>query len=398
MHQSGSTDEPLRAASALLSLARGDAFRAGTRDRAFQLLTETAAHTLHVERVSIWRYDAARSVLNCEDLYELSHDRHSAGGELRAGDYPAYFRALQTREIVAADDARRDPQTCAFTDSYLVPRGITSMMDVPVFLFGRLDGVVCHEHVGPLRAWLPDERTFALAVANLAALALEQEERRRVEEQLRASLREKEALLMEVHHRVKNNLQIITSLLSLQAAHLPAPEARAAFSDSQNRVRSLALLHDLLYRSGGLDRIDARRYFEALCSHLARSHGPPAERVAVRLDIDAWPLDVDRAVPCGLIVHELVSNALKHAFPHGRPGLVRLAFGPRPAAALGLSVSDDGVGLPAGLDVSHAESLGLRLVSDLVQQLEGTLRVDRDGGTRFDIQFPAVVSAEGRSS
>lgn len=386
MHEA---DEPLRAAGALLSLARSDALRAGTRDRVFRLLTETSAHTLHVERVSIWRYDAARSVLNCEDLYELSQDRHSSGGELRAGDYPAYFRALQTREIVAADDARRDPQTCEFTDNYLVPRGITSMMDVPVFLFGRLDGVICHEHVGPLRAWLPDQRTFALAVANLAALALEQEERRRVEEQLRASLREKEALLMEVHHRVKNNLQIITSLLSLQAAHLSTPAARGAFTDSQNRVRSMALLHDLLYRSGELDRIDAQRYFESLCSHLARSHGSPADRIEIRLEIEPRPLDVDRAVPCGLIVHELVSNALKYAFPDERRGLVRVAFGPRSAPVLGLSVSDNGVGLPVGLDVGRAGSLGLRLVGDLVQQLEGTLTVDRAEGTRFDIQFPA---------
>ncbi len=150
-------------------------------------LTETDARTLGVARVSVWRYNADRTAIQCEDLYELVAGRHSSGVELLATGYPAYFRALEGLKVIAVTDARRDAQTCEFAESYLRPLGITSMLDAPIHLRGIGAGVLCHEHVGLPRHWKADEETFAIAMANQASLAMEGAERQRTETQLRQS-------------------------------------------------------------------------------------------------------------------------------------------------------------------------------------------------------------------
>ncbi|MGH8532085.1 MAG: putative bifunctional diguanylate cyclase/phosphodiesterase [Gammaproteobacteria bacterium] len=175
--------------AALTALTKGQVFQSEDLGQAFRLLTETAARSLGVERVSLWRYSEDRTAIRCVDLYERGPDRHSAGAELQAVLYPAYFHALATSEAIVADDAHSDPRTCEFSATYLTPLGITAMMDVPVHVHGRLEGVLCHERTGSPVPWMPEDRLFSSAIANLIALALEQGERRRTE----AALRESEA-------------------------------------------------------------------------------------------------------------------------------------------------------------------------------------------------------------
>jgi PAS domain S-box-containing protein len=211
--------------------------------------------------------------------------------------------------------------------------------------------------------------------------------RKRAEEQLQTSLEEKEALLKEVHHRVKNNLQLISSLLSLQAARIKEPAVAELFAESRNRVRSMALVHENLYRAGNFARISMATHIQNLCAHLTRAYGMNRRRVELATRIGDVQLDLDRAVPCGLIVNELVSNALKHAFPDGRAGRVCVELQPFGDRQHVLVVGDDGVGLPPDLDSHRADSLGLQLVDDLTQQLHGSIMVNRDGGTTFTITF-----------
>jgi PAS domain S-box-containing protein len=220
-------------------------------------------------------------------------------------------------------------------------------------------------------------------------------ERKQVEEQLRASLREKDALLKEVHHRVKNNLQVVSSLLQLQGARVEDPGAKAAFRESQNRVRSMALLHEYLFRSPERGRIDLAEHVRGLCSHLMLGFGTDPDRV--RLTVEVAPIDcsVDQAIPLGLIINELVSNALKHAFPDGRPGRLSVLLREGEGGRAVLTVADDGVGLPADLDVTRTPGLGLQLVVTLVEQLGGRLDVEREGGTAFHITFSPT--REGRA-
>ncbi len=217
---------------------------------------------------------------------------------------------------------------------------------------------------------------------------------------LREMLREKESLLKEVHHRVKNNLQIISSLLRLQADQIGNPVTADVLRDMQGRIRSMALLHETLYRSGNLARIDLADYLEAVCTQLLRAHQRSAGTIALRLELVPVELDAVQAVPCGLLVNELVSNSFKHAFPAGRAGEVRLELRalPAPDAATGrkvrLAVTDNGVGLPADLDVQNLRSLGLQLVSDLARQLQGSLEIGPGpgGGAAFALVFTTAAA------
>ena len=177
----------VRQRDALVALAGRDECGTGELGSTFRRITEEDAKALGVARVSIWRYSADRSSIRCVDLYELQIARHSSGSELPASAYPAYFAALSESDAIVADDVRQDPRTRGMLEGYLVPLRITSIMDTPIHVGGIVDGVLCHEHVGPPRTWTTDEKTFAIAIASQAALDLEGFERRRAETALRAS-------------------------------------------------------------------------------------------------------------------------------------------------------------------------------------------------------------------
>ncbi len=217
-------------------------------------------------------------------------------------------------------------------------------------------------------------------------------ERKRAEAAMRASLEEKEALLKEVHHRVKNNLQVVTSLLALQAQREQRPEVLTALRDTQGRVRAMALLHETLYRSPSLSRVSLASYLEAIGAQLARSYlTEAAPRLTVQVDDVALP--IDQAMPCGLLVSELVTNAFKHAFGAGAGGSIVVAA-TRDREAVVLSVSDDGVGLPAEVDLTTTPSLGLRLVRRLTDQLNGELTIERARGTAITVRFEVAPTPE----
>jgi len=216
------------------------------------------------------------------------------------------------------------------------------------------------------------------------------------EEQINASLKEKEVLLREIHHRVKNNLQIISSLLNLQSRYIKDEQARQIFRESQNRVRSMALIHEKLYQSKNLAEINFVEYVEDLVGYLFRMYETDSHEVRLEIDVDDISLDVDTALPCGLIINELITNSLKHAFPDGNPdGKIHIDFRGDDYGKLRLIVSDNGVGFPENLDFRKTESLGLRLVNTLVRQLNGNIELDRKTGTAFKLTF-ANQNMQGR--
>lgn len=213
-------------------------------------------------------------------------------------------------------------------------------------------------------------------------------ERRRAEELIQASLREKEVLLKEIHHRVKNNLQITSSLLKLQSGYIQDSRAREMFADSQNRIRSMALVHEKLYQSSDLSRIHFADYIGSLATLLFRTYGVDDQRIHLHFGGEGIHLSVETAVPCGLIVNELLSNCLKHAFPGDQAGEVWIQLAPHGEGLLQLTVADDGVGLPEGLDLVQVDTLGLQLVRTLAQQLDGAFEAVRSPRTEFRITFP----------
>jgi len=211
--------------------------------------------------------------------------------------------------------------------------------------------------------------------------------RKMAEEKLKASLQEKEVLLREIHHRVKNNLQIISSLLNLQSRHIKDRPSLDMFQESRHRVRSMALVHEKLYRSEDMAKVDFCEYIRGLSSHLFMSYGINSTSIKLDVDVKDVYLDINTSIPCGLIINELVSNSLKHAFAGKKQGRIRIVLQPENEDKFKLVVSDNGVGLPRSLDVTRTESLGLQLVTMLVDQLQGSLSIDRNGGTSFEIIF-----------
>jgi two-component sensor histidine kinase len=229
------------------------------------------------------------------------------------------------------------------------------------------------------------------------ALQAEIAQRRNAEEAVRHS-REKEVLLQEIHHRVKNNLQIITSLLRMQSRAVPDPAFSDALRECQNRVASMALIHDKLYRARDLARVSFPEYVRDLTSNILTSYALPARSVRVKLDIDDLSLSLDCAVPCGLILNELMSNCLKHAFPVGHSGTVHVGFHAEGEQELCLVVQDDGVGMPAAIDLERTSSLGWRLIRALVQQLDGVVQCRTAGGTLVEIRFARQNTPPERAS
>lgn len=212
--------------------------------------------------------------------------------------------------------------------------------------------------------------------------------RHRAEEALLASLREKEALLKEVHHRVKNNLQVIMSLLRIEGRRIDHEITKTVLDQMQGRIQSMALLHETLYRSGNFARVDLAAYLGQLAQQVFRSQMAQPGLVQLHLDLQPVQMDIDQAIPCGLIVNELVSNSLKHAFAEGRSGQVWIGLHPGPGGAgHTLSVRDNGPGLPPDFDLKRTRSLGLQLVSDLARQLEGSLTVGPGPGAHFEVTF-----------
>ncbi len=216
-------------------------------------------------------------------------------------------------------------------------------------------------------------------------------ERKRAEEKIKANLREKEVLLKEIHHRVKNNLQVISSLLNLGARDIKDPQAQRVFTDSQNRIKSMAFIHEKLYRSKDLSRIDFSDYVRDLLDTLLVTYAKASRHVYPVLDLCELRLELDQAIPLALIINELISNALEHAFPDEREGRITVSLKQMGQKKCALSIADNGVGLPDGLDILDTKSLGLQLVHMLCDQLKAKLELVNHRGAEFRIEFPVIT-------
>lgn len=212
-------------------------------------------------------------------------------------------------------------------------------------------------------------------------------ERRENDKKLQDSLREKEVLLKEVHHRVKNNMQVISSILNLQSSYIDDEKALSILRESQDRIKSMSFVHESLYQSDTLSEVNFAEYIRNIATNLYHSYGRPKGGIDLRFDLEPVFINLDTSIPCGLVINELVSNALKYAFEGREKGTIGIHLSRLSEKHLRLRVEDNGVGLPENFDVETADSLGLQLVTTLATQVSGTLTVERDNGTRFTLDF-----------
>ncbi|MCB0731651.1 MAG: HAMP domain-containing protein [Ignavibacteriae bacterium] len=231
------------------------------------------------------------------------------------------------------------------------------------------------------------DRTHELEGA-LRSLQKENIERKKAEVEISSSLHEKEVLLKEIHHRVKNNLQIVSSLFFFQSKQLSDPQTIEMFRDGQNRVKSMALIHEKLYQSGDLANIDFKEYVKKLTNFLFQSYGVNQTKIKLKNNVQKVELGVDTAVPCGLIINELISNSLKHGLSESENGEIKIDMGYDENHKLILKISDNGKGIPKNFNIEKSESLGLRLVYNLTMQLNGKVEFFNNNGTIVKINFP----------
>jgi len=425
-------DRYRRGRDALIALTRFDVLKPDDLGLALRKITERSAKALDVARVSVWRYNADRSAIDCVDLYELAEDRHSSSLSLSKSMCPDYFQAMAECELIDAPHAQEDPRTREFTRDYLKPLGITSMMDTPIYFMNAVDGVVCCEHIGPPRQWTDDEKTFAVAAANLASLAIERWERKRVEqaraeleEQLRQSQKLEAVGLLAggVAHDFNNVLGVILGYAELvQNREGLAP----AVGEEMGRIITAAqhaaeLTNQLL----GFARkqaiapkpLDLHRAVESLLKMLRRLIGeqialqwkPGAQRLSVYMDESQ----------IGQILSNLVVNARDAISGNGEIVLeaaqVKLdesdcanRLGCAPGNYVQLTVRDTGHGMePEQLshifepfyttkEIGKGSGLGLATVYGIVKQNKGFIEVqsEKEVGTTFSIYFPALDATE----
>jgi PAS domain S-box-containing protein len=307
-------------------------------------------------------------------------------------------QVLHTARPWRTDHYATDPRLSKEYVAGAWAEGNIAVLAVPILTGTRVDGVFYVSNP-PSHPFTDRDEELLVRLATHAAIAIQnaqlyrqaQEEltqRRQAEAHLTVSLREKEVLLKEVHHRVKNNMQIVSSLLELQSDVIDDATLLAQFRDSQDRIRSMALVHETLYQSQDLARLDLARYIHTLSAQLVQSYSVDPQRITVQIQAEPVILDIDQAIPCGLILNELLSNTFKYAFPQNRTGAVHVELHAGTAQQAMLVVRDNGIGLPDAIDFRHTESLGLQLVAMLTEQLQGTIALERAGGTTFTLTFP----------
>ena len=327
---------------------------------------------LDLAKMGSWEYDVASDMFTFDDqFYALYRTTVKAEGghQMSSKDYATKFIPPEVSSVVAEEIER----TLSTDD----PNYSNEIEHVIIRADGEKRIIVVRNGI---------EKDEYGNTIKIIGVNQDITEFKQVQNEIKEALDEKEMLLKEIHHRVKNNLMVISSLLNLQSQYIHDEEARNIFRESQNRAKSMALIHERLYRSTDLKRIDFGDYIRTLGNDLYHTYVPDEGLINLNMDLENLMVDINTTVPLGLIVNELITNSMKHAFTEGSKGEINIIFHKKDDEFT-LIIDDNGVGLPADIDFRNTETLGLQLVNNLTAQIDGTIELDRSHGTRFKITF-----------
>ncbi|MFI5203979.1 MAG: histidine kinase dimerization/phosphoacceptor domain -containing protein [Flavobacteriales bacterium] len=355
-------------------------------DPILQEMGKKLTHCLHVERINIWLFKEKNSCIVCIGNYTAGTDKFSKGEVLFEKDIPSYFSHLKRDKIMAIHDVMTNEIAADLRETYCIPRGISSMMDVPIRIEGKLAGVLCYEHTGNKRKWTDEEQHFALAVNQVVSMAIESQQRKELQVKLEQALHEKELLLAEMHHRIKNNLSILVSLLRIHAKESDTKSGKEVLLEFENNVRSISRLHEQLYSSGSYLKVELSQYIQTLAKEFEASASSTSKPIVFKVHTDTAQLDSGKALIVGLIINEIISNSVKYAFAEKGDSTILVDL-KRKAKTISLAVSDNGKGFnPEEMRKNH--SLGVSLIYDLCEQLDAKLKVESTTkGTSYLIEF-----------
>lgn len=362
-----------------------------SRDDIDNLMIEFAERvltTLRLERMSVWLFNEDKTEIVSIGEYDLPTHTFNKNSHLEKEKYPCYFRAINENEIVLVENVHTHPQTIELDQDYSVPYNVISLMDIPMRLEGELIGVMCFEKTGTIeRVFSKKEQIFALSIAIVFTSNLEARYRRALQARLDEELKEKTILLNEIHHRVKNNLSVVSGLVSLQASKAKDSFHQSLFEECKSKINSIAGIHEIIYRSKSFSKIDLKLYFERLLNELEEFYDSEESNIIIERDITEGVLELEQAMPLALIINEVITNSFKHAFAGRNKGKIKVSL-KMINNELILEIMDDGIGINPNLD--NLKSLGLEIIESLTSQLDGTQRYSINNGTVFTLRFPVA--------
>ncbi len=369
----------------LEQLTKSRFIRDGKLEEAIHEILEKSAKAIQVERINAWLIDEDFTCIESIGNYNSKTKSLVAQEKLYRSNLPEYFKLLQSEEIIVLNDTLHDKRSIELVKPYLTANKIVSMMDVPIRIEGKMVGVVCFEHTKKeLREWDLIEQKFGLFVSQLISLALETHSKQLAKKELEESLKEKEVLLSEIHHRVKNNLSIISSLINLQAAKAKDSFHSELFLESKNMVHTIAEIHHLLYESQNFSHINFKNYLEKIIDLIRISYENPKKPVVINMNLEDVFMAMSKAIPCGLIVNELITNCYKHAFKSQKNALISISLKEQNGFAE-LTIQDNGIGMES-FSVNK-NTLGIAIVQDLAKQIEAQINYSNAEGSIIKIVF-----------
>lgn len=341
--------------------------------------------TFRIERMSVWILNSTKDQLVSMGEFDTRDQSFKKNNVLEKNKFPTYFEAIQNNEILLIENMLFNATTIELLEEYTKPNNVLSLMDIPLRIEGELIGVMCFEKTGSIeRVFSSDEQTFAMSLAIVFASTLEARQRRAIQHQLQEELKEKEILIKEIHHRVKNNLAVVSSLMSLQANKSKDEFHRSLFNESRNKINAISDLHSNVYQRESISSLSMFDYLSELINNLREFYSNTNENIQIIADIEQISIPMNKALPLALIINELVTNSFKHAFKNSAKGNIKVkmkSFG----NDLKLTVTDNGSGFET--DTKASTSLGLEIIKDLVDQLNGVGMFKKSDGMHFEMSF-----------
>ncbi len=342
----------------------------------------SASHFLKIPRANAWLMNDDETALICLVAYDRNRDDFYSEGVLKAVDIPLYFNHIRRNDIIISFDARKEEFNQELLESYLIPHNIYSMMEVPIILSGEIRGIICFENTDDIRNWNNDEQHFALALTQLLTLTLETKEKNLYRAELEKLVKEKSVLIAEINHRVKNNLAVITALIRAESNRVKDEYHRELFNNILSKSFSLSTLQNAMYQSQNYNQANFSEFIRMLLGNMNDTYGYH-KKVQISLDLEEVNINVSKAIPCSLIINEILTNCYKYAFKEDKDNKLVLELKEPKENSYMIRIEDNGPGLPENY---RTKGTGFELIDGLIDQVDGKLDIQTSSaGTTFII-------------
>lgn len=366
------------------NLSKSRKIRDGKLDEAIYEILESSSKAMHTTRVNAWVFDSEKTEIQCIGNFDARENKLVPQNALPRIAMPMYFHLFETEKIIMTADVHIDQRTAEMYDFYLKPHDIQALMDIPVRIEGEMIGVICFENVGAPREWTLQEQKYGLVAAQMLSLTIETHNKQKARHALEISLNEQKILLQEIHHRVKNNLSIIASLMNLQAEKSHDDYHKQLFIECRNRLDSIATVHEVIYRAKSYSQLNFKEYLIQILDQISASY-QSIKNVQIIKGITDVHVNISLAIPLALIVNELITNAYKHAFKNSGEGIIEVTLLENNKQVF-LTIKDNGTGFDKSIVPKN--SIGMDILNGLIEQINATCILEsNEKGTLYKISF-----------